>query len=51
MTLTDTGPLVAILDKDDLNHAACVNAMRRLPFGPLLTTWRVLRKRCTFWEK
>ena len=39
MTLTDTGPLVAILDADDSKHSACVAAMRRLPSGPLLTTW------------
>lgn len=39
MTLTDTGPLLALLDKDDPNHAVCIAAARRLPAGPLATTW------------
>jgi predicted nucleic acid-binding protein len=39
MTLTDTGPLVALLDVDDSSHAACMAVTERLPPGPLLTTW------------
>lgn len=39
MILTDTGPLVALLDKDDAYHSKCVEASKRLPAGPLLTTW------------
>jgi hypothetical protein len=39
MTLTDTGPLIAVLDVDDPYHAACAAAAQRLPSSPLLTTW------------
>lgn len=39
MTLTNTGPLVALLDKDDSNHVVCVNATKSLPASPFLTTW------------
>jgi len=39
MILTDTGPLVALLDKDDPNHVACVITANQLTSGPLVTTW------------
>jgi predicted nucleic acid-binding protein len=39
VTLTDTGPLVALVNRNDPNHAVCVTATRRLPSGPLITTW------------
>jgi predicted nucleic acid-binding protein len=39
VTLTDTGPLVALINRNDPNHTPCVAATKRLPAGPLVTTW------------
>jgi predicted nucleic acid-binding protein len=39
VTLTDTGPLVALINKNDPNHRRCLDATKRLPAGPLVTTW------------
>ena len=36
--LVDAGPLVALLHKDDQDHALCVDTLKRLK-GPLATTW------------
>ncbi len=41
MTLTDTGPLVAMLDRRDANCARCWKASRSL-VKPLVTTWPCL---------
>lgn len=38
MTLTDAGPLVALIDADELDHDACVIALQRLRL-PLITSW------------
>lgn len=38
MTLTDAGPLVALLDADEPDHDRCRDALELLKL-PLLTTW------------
>lgn len=39
MTLTDTGPLIALINRNDPHHGRCVEATKRLPAGPLVSTW------------
>ncbi|MEI6622803.1 MAG: PIN domain-containing protein [Actinomycetes bacterium] len=41
MTLTDAGPLIAILNRRDTHHQACVNALNSVRL-PLVTTWPAL---------
>jgi predicted nucleic acid-binding protein len=38
VTLTDAGPLVAIIDADEPDHEACLDALDRVAL-PLVTTW------------
>ena len=38
MTLTDAGPLIAIIDADEPDHHACLAALDELAL-PLVTTW------------
>lgn len=38
MTLTDAGPLVALIDADEEDHARCRNALTQIA-RPLVTTW------------
>lgn len=38
MTLSDAGPLVALIDADEADHETCVLALRTLVL-PLVTTW------------
>lgn len=37
--LCDTGPLVALIDRNDPNHSVCAKALALLPPVPLITTW------------
>jgi hypothetical protein len=39
MILTDTGPLIALLDKRDNQHRRCLDVISTLPAEPMLTTW------------
>jgi predicted nucleic acid-binding protein len=41
VTLCDTGPLVALLDRNDARHEDCRKALPGLT-GPLVTTWACL---------
>jgi len=38
VTLIDAGPLIALIDADEPDHAACLDALERLAV-PLVTTW------------
>jgi uncharacterized protein len=38
VTITDAGPLIALIDADEADHHRCVEALGRLPL-PLVTTW------------
>lgn len=41
MIAVDTGPLVALFDKDDHYHKVCVDILKEI-HEPLITTWPVL---------
>jgi predicted nucleic acid-binding protein len=38
VTLADAGPLIAIIDADEPDHASCMDALGELTL-PLITTW------------
>ena len=39
MTLTDAGPIVALLNHTEQSHALCREVASQLAYGPMLTTW------------
>ena len=39
MILTDTGPIVALINRNDPNHPSCLAATRRLSGRRMTTTW------------
>lgn len=39
MTLTDAGPLIALVNRNDPHHAACMAVLASRPRAPLVTTW------------
>lgn len=39
MILTDTGPLIALIESNEPNHVRCTEIANKLPPGPLVTTW------------
>ena len=41
MILIDTGPIVALFDRDDRHHGLCVEILKGIR-EPLITTWPVL---------
>jgi predicted nucleic acid-binding protein len=41
LILIDTGPLVALFDKDDRHHGLCIEILKDIT-EPLITTWPVL---------
>lgn len=47
MILTDAGPLVAILNRNDQHHDRCVRALSSLEY-PLVTTWPALTEAMYF---
>lgn len=51
MTLTDAGPIIALVLRNDPNHELCGAAARRLPPGPLVTTQACLTESMHFVAK
>ncbi|HET6629993.1 MAG TPA: PIN domain-containing protein [Woeseiaceae bacterium] len=45
MTLTDAGPLIALIDRADADHDRCVTALDGIS-SPLITTWPSFTEAC-----
>ena len=41
MILCDAGPMIALIDQDDIHHSRCAEVLRTLA-APLVTTWPCL---------
>jgi predicted nucleic acid-binding protein len=39
VTLTDAGPLIAIINRNDPHHGECVTVLKQLPEAAMQTTW------------
>lgn len=39
MILTDTGPIIALINRNDPNHERCLETAKNLPAQPLVSTW------------
>jgi predicted nucleic acid-binding protein len=37
--LTDAGPLIALINRNDTHHGVCTSVTRQMPATQLLTTW------------
>jgi hypothetical protein len=48
VTLTDAGPLIAIIEADEPDHASCLEALNHLTI-PLMTTWPAFTEATTCW--
>jgi uncharacterized protein len=46
--ICDTGPLVALIDVSDPDHARCVATLASLPVAPLIVTWPCLTETMHF---
>jgi len=46
IAVVDSGPLIALFDRDDAHHRQVVEFLARYPASRLLATWAVLNETC-----